>query len=359
MIRYCELRASYWCLLVLTLAVLILVPSLYAARSTTDRVQNSTPNLVDPAYIQNVVLPAKQAGRMTLEMRQSLERYQAAQSAFVRHIPGRDRGGGPDDGGYTWMDSEEDGGPAYEWIDISEIGEQLRAGDDWNSGAIDLGWTFNFYGTDYNSITVCSNGWVSFTSQQTWFTDADYPNGNQAFGAILAAQTFDLDVNDGGALRFYTNRDERYAVISWDDIPQYGQGGGNRSTFQIIIYGDGMIKFQYGDDNDPTGENVVVGIQNAEGLFEGDYEAGLHIISNDPENGDVEVNVHMFVTGAPDIGVEWAEEAGFPREINFNDAYLDVFNGGSYDVPITIANEGTAELSVEGIDFRQCRLYRR
>lgn len=201
---------------------------------------------------------------MTEDMRLSLERFSAQARQNNRFNPNRDLGGGPDDGGYVWMDSNEEGGPSFEWIDISEVGEQLQPGDDWNSGAIGLGWTFNFYGTDYDVIYVCSNGWASFTSQNSWMTEGDYPNGVQDYGAYLGIQPFDLDARDGGALRFYSNAEEEIAVISWDGIPPYGEGGNNANSFQIVIRGDGSIKFQYHDDNAYTGQNVWVGIQNAE-----------------------------------------------------------------------------------------------
>ena len=250
------------CLFLSSLVFLLTIPSAFASRSGSDRFESVNQTNITQDYIQNVVLPAKQSGKMTDDMWKSLGKFQLQQQMVSRFVPGRDRLGGPDEGGYVWIDSEEENGPAFDWIDISQIGQRLDATDDWNSDALDLGWNFNFYDQDYNSIYVCSNGWASFLSNQTWFAMENYPNGIEAYGAFLAIQPLDMNPNEGGELRFYTDANEQLAVISWNDIPQFNQGGNNRSSFQIVLRGDGTIKFQYADDNAPTGENCVVGIQN-------------------------------------------------------------------------------------------------
>ena len=73
--------------------------------------------------------------------------------------------GGPDGGGYRWIDSDEPGGPVFSWNDISATG--ILVGpltDDDASDPIDLNFDFPFYGQTFDSMRVVSNGFISFTS---------------------------------------------------------------------------------------------------------------------------------------------------------------------------------------------------
>jgi len=64
------------------------------------------------------------------------------------------RHGGPDAGGYYYIDSDDDANnaPVYNWVDISTVGTPVAftngtLDDGWSS-EIDMGMTFNFYGND-------------------------------------------------------------------------------------------------------------------------------------------------------------------------------------------------------------------
>ncbi|MCF7810383.1 T9SS type A sorting domain-containing protein [bacterium] len=103
-----------------------------------------------------------------------------------------------------------------------------------------------------------------------------------------------------------------------------------------------------GDVNSHSDMDVSLTI-DCVGLLEGDYLAYIHFLSNDPETQDAAVIFNMHVTGAPVIEVKWDTEAGYPDVIDWNQAYLDVFTGVSYSVPVIIKNTGTTALEVEDI----------
>ncbi|MCP4581802.1 MAG: hypothetical protein GY839_09290, partial [candidate division Zixibacteria bacterium] len=69
---------------------------------------------------------------------------------------------GQDEYGYYCADSDDQEGPAYDWVDITEIGEVIEFPyniDDGNSGWLDFGFDFTYYGTEYHRAKACTNGW--------------------------------------------------------------------------------------------------------------------------------------------------------------------------------------------------------
>lgn len=69
------------------------------------------------------------------------------------------RSGGPDYFGYTFKDSNVEGGPAYDWIEISNTGTMiLPDSDDYYVEGIPVGFFFNYYGTDYSQVSITNNG---------------------------------------------------------------------------------------------------------------------------------------------------------------------------------------------------------
>jgi len=326
---------------------------------------------------------------------------EAVNNDAMRDGPRRDERSDPDDFGYIWRNDEE-AMVVYDWIDITETGERLRnVRDDWNSGALDMGWTFEFYGQEFNSIRACSNGFASFTSASTAYSPFNIPRQAEPYN-LLAVQWLDLNPAEGGNIYFFTDEDEEITIVSWIDIPRYGAGGGDQQTFQLILSGDGVIKYQYADGNAP-GANSAIGIQNRDGsdglkvhwgradagpaerayvimptwvrvdpdadvipqneevyltltldanyLIEGNYEADVHILTGDPDTPDVVVEVSMFVDGEPSIDVQWDDELGHPDIVDWNagDVFPDLFVGEPYDVEITIRNTGTADLNIDEI----------
>jgi len=97
----------------------------------------------------------------------------------------------------------------------------------------------------------------------------------------------------------------------------------------------------------PDEDMDVIVMLDAAGLYTGEYEADLHVLSNDPEDPDVVVGILINCQGAPDMVAEWDEDFGFPDVIDWNLAYEDLFTGGPYTIPVTVSNEGTEPLLIE------------
>src|SRR3990172_6301123 len=76
--------------------------------------------------------------------------------------------GGPDAYGYTWKDSNEPGGPIYNWFDITAIGTPVTTLlDDNTDGPFSLGSNFNFYGQSKSQCWIASNGYIAFNNLYT------------------------------------------------------------------------------------------------------------------------------------------------------------------------------------------------
>ncbi len=125
------------------------------------------------------------------------------------------------------------------------------------------------------------------------------------------------------------------------------------------IYADGIdevywLTYQPESGTLQPDEEIQIDIYvNAEGLTNGENNAQLHFISNDPENPDLAVPVTMIVTGTPLLNVEWSEEAGYPDLIDFNQTYEDLFTESEYTIPIIVRNYGVVDLEVDDVWFEQ------
>jgi subtilisin family serine protease len=178
--------------------------------------------------------------------------------------------GGPDEFGYIWIDSDEPGGPTYQWVEITDRGLELFFTDDDNQGPFDLGFNFPYYGASFNTINICSNGWASFTSTSTDYTNDPLPNGAAPMN-LMAAFWDDLNPATGGQIFFYSDIDS--AVISWISVPHFSSGG--PYTFQIVLTPNGGISYNYADMVDRLEESTI-GIQNGDGAI------GLQVAYNQP-----------------------------------------------------------------------------
>ncbi len=165
--------------------------------------------------------------------------------------------GGPDEFGYTWIDSDEENGPHYDWVDITGVGEALSMSDDDNQGPFGINFDFPFYGQEFNTLRICSNGWISFTSSNTSYSNYGIP-GTSAPENLVAPFWDDMDPTSGGMIYYYSSDDS--AIVSWVDMPHYDEGG--PYTYQIILTSAGTITFQYMYMYEPL-NSATIGIQDA------------------------------------------------------------------------------------------------
>ncbi len=176
--------------------------------------------------------------------------------------------GGPDIFGYTWIDSNEPGGPSFAWIDITAVGDSITGlSDDVCVGPYLLGFPLTYYWYEVNELYIGSNGYVTFGSPQG--ISQPFPvsiplNGQpNDFIGIYMADWF--PGNGGqGSVYFWTNHLDS-CVVSFLDIPAYITAGSH--TFQLILTNsDSSITFQYAEQQGLVMNNdLLIGIESQTG----------------------------------------------------------------------------------------------
>ena len=188
--------------------------------------------------------------------------------------------GGPDGGGYYFIDSDDNAmnAPVYDWVDISGNGTPVFLGDDETQGPFNIGFGFEFYGGHFTSVNICSNGFVSFTSTEDEYSNDNIPNEDEP-NNLLAIWWDDLNPTDGGMIYYYYDQDHDRFIVSYDGIPNFWDGG--NLNFQVILYPDGTIIYQYGimDPGQDNLESATIGIENGDGAIGTEYlynQQGIH-----------------------------------------------------------------------------------
>ena len=203
--------------------------------------------------------------------------------------------GGPDASGYTWIDSDTTGGPGYAWNDISGTGTLLGYGDDarWS---FNLPYNFSFYGTNYSTVNVCSNGWLSFGSD---------PGTNEPANAAIptaavpnrAVFAFWDDLNgvqpDSGGIYYRSmgTSPNCSTVVMWKHarVKPSQDPVQNQVSLEVVLYEGGRIQLRYRDlwltdTLRKWGRSASVGIEDAAGAV------GLSYLYNGSPNGNLLAN---------------------------------------------------------------------
>jgi hypothetical protein len=181
--------------------------------------------------------------------------------------------GGPDDFGYTWIDSEEPGGPDWSWTDISENGLQVEGlGDDEVAGPFEMDFDFPYYGQTKNQFWISPNGVICFNDPFVSYTNHPIPTNND-YADFIAWFWDDLKI-DTAISRVYFKNFEEKTVVQFTKMVHY-PGTESFITGQIIMMANGSIFLKYrivSETFETTG--ATVGIQSF------NPEMGLQVVYN-------------------------------------------------------------------------------
>jgi hypothetical protein len=186
---------------------------------------------------------------------------------------------GPCSYGYYAYDSYDvtySQAPEFDWIDIDPEtggpGEDMWLPDD-GTVTMDMPFTFRYYGIDYDEISICSNGWVTFIpTNEINFRNWEIPMPIAPKG-IIAPFWDDLkgldDVDNELRIAYYHDQTNNRMIISWLDAYSVANlTPEGLEKIQLILEPrpdqDGDIIFQYHSvwDNNHTRNYSTTGIMD-------------------------------------------------------------------------------------------------
>lgn len=142
-------------------------------------------------------------------------------------------------------------------------------GDDVGAGPFNLGFTFDFYGTDYTQTYVNINGTLNFAANYSRYSNV--PLSTSLSGTNIADNSIyafwdDLNTNGSQIIYYATvgTAPERKFVTQWTNIYFHGTSI-QLGTFQVILYeGSDVVQIQYRDllgGNRALGDSATIGIR--------------------------------------------------------------------------------------------------
>ena len=159
--------------------------------------------------------------------------------ALATAMPAEALTGGPDGYGYRFIDSDEPGGPSFDWIDLENVGTPMGfSDDDYSLEAI--GFEFEFYGTVHDTVYVSSNGVLSFDVAYYSYGNVCLPYTYYDYDFVFALWD-DLNPYSGDDVYVHSagTAPNRIFVVHWHEVSRYGNYNGDTFDFQVQLHEDG------------------------------------------------------------------------------------------------------------------------
>ncbi|MFB0902854.1 MAG: hypothetical protein QMB11_00590, partial [Nonlabens sp.] len=145
------------------------------------------------------------------------------------------------------------------------IGTLITLGDDQLSSPLQVGFDFNFFGTDYGQFYISSNGFITFTPSSSGCCSGRTIPDSTDLNSLIAFSWDDLNPTQGGTIDYFTTgtAPNRKLIVNFIDIQRYG--GGSPVTVQTILYeNSGLIEMHTTNMTTDGGSNTQ-GIENIDG----------------------------------------------------------------------------------------------
>jgi hypothetical protein len=157
-------------------------------------------------------------------------------------------------------------------------------GDD-ASVAVPLPFPFRFYGTEYNTAFVTTNGNLNFLAPNSAFTNASIPSTGNPNAAIYSFWD-DLFVDASSSVRteLLGAAPNRRFVVEWRNVRFFGDTT-RRVDLNVVLHENGQILTQSrnrADDGRELGNSATLGIENATGTVALQYSFNQPVLEVEP-----------------------------------------------------------------------------
>jgi len=149
--------------------------------------------------------------------------------------------------------------------------------DDGGWGGVPVGFNFNFFGTNYNTINIGTNGTVMFGTYNSGsladFTYTTLPSTTEPFNmiAVLAMDNhltnYTTPATPGGTLKYWTEgiAPNRRFVVSYENVREYGDS--KVSSAQAVFYETTGVIEVHVQSSTNIDQNKLVGVNNGNGTI--------------------------------------------------------------------------------------------
>ena len=274
--------------------------------------------------------------------------YAKAGIANTRRGEGKNLDSFKDTYGYTWNVSDSTR-VFYKWEDITETGTVHKIEVDDQLG-IKLNFSFPFYGETHDSIWVSKNGYLTVNKPTEDFTYVDFEKEDGMSGMIAPfwASIIPPDENSGVLVL----QEEDRIVVQWNEFKGEDVNySGGILTFQVEIYENGAINFNYKDIG-TWGDHLRYGLESPDET-ETLVEEGAYILPWTKLKDSTTVaiapplNGQVLKSSAKNFKLELSAQNIFRTGI-YKDTVVLASNSGSspiLEIPVTLRVNGKGELS--------------
>lgn len=209
----------------------------------------------------------------------------------------------------------------------------------WQSSAINLGFSFPFYGTNYDQIYVTSYGSVIMNNSDYARISCNIPTADcvSGYGYISAYVNADKLAMGSDSKISYGKQDGKF-VIKFKDVLTYALEGGDARTkvsFHMALCSDGSVEVYY-DDYDPYSV-YGSGMHNFVGISDVDCEDPFVVTDYDYAETDDTYLYQSIMTGSAIKIV--APASSMIESISSTDGVIGIGESAEITVTASAANE--------------------